>query len=123
MGTRMFVPASRIGLAYYPGGLRRFTARLGPAAAKKIFLTSMPLPAEEMLRIGFLQDLVAPADLAAAVDRYVEALVAADAGAVASMKRSIDRLAGGDGDEHAARRDYDASLGSAELRRRLRDME
>jgi enoyl-CoA hydratase/carnithine racemase len=118
-GTRMFVPASHIGLAYYPGGLRRFTTRLGPAATKKIFLTSMPLPAEEMLRIGFLQDLVAPADFATTIDRYVQALAQADANAVASMKRSIDRLAGGDFDERAARRDFDATLRSAELRRRL----
>jgi len=118
-GTRMFVPASRIGLAYYPGGLRRFATRLGPAAAKKVFLTSMPLPAEEMLRIGYLQDLVAPGELAATVDRYVQALEAADADAVASMKRSIDRLAGGDGDERQGREDYERTLRSEELRRRL----
>src|SRR5205085_3573985 len=52
--TRMFMPAARFGLHYYPGGLRRYVAAVGAAQAKRIFLTGQTLTAEEMVRIGFL---------------------------------------------------------------------
>ena len=35
-GSRMLMPASRFGLHYYPGGLRRYVGTLGLAAAKKL---------------------------------------------------------------------------------------
>ena len=57
-GTRMFMPAARFGLHYYPGGLRRYVRALGAAQAKRIFLTGQTLRAQEMLRIGFLTELV-----------------------------------------------------------------
>ena len=58
-GMRMFMPAARFGLHYYPGGLRRYVSRLGLNAAKKLFLTAMTIDSDEMLRIGFLTDRVA----------------------------------------------------------------
>ena len=39
-GSRMFMPAARFGLHYYPGGLRRYVAALGAAQAKRLFLTA-----------------------------------------------------------------------------------
>ena len=38
-GITMFMPAARLGLHYYAGGMRRYVARLGLGAAKKLFLT------------------------------------------------------------------------------------
>ncbi len=61
----MFMPAARLGLHYYPGGIRRYVARLGVGAAKKLFLTAERIDATEMLRIGYLDEVV-PAD---ALDR------------------------------------------------------
>ncbi len=60
----MFMPAARFGLHFYPGGLRRAVAALGLAQAKRIYLTGVTLRAEEMLRIGFLTELVARGQLA-----------------------------------------------------------
>ncbi|HEV7414368.1 MAG TPA: enoyl-CoA hydratase/isomerase family protein, partial [Casimicrobiaceae bacterium] len=57
-GSRMFMPAARFGLHYYPGGLRRAVAALGAAQAKRIFLTAQTIDADEMLRIGFLTELL-----------------------------------------------------------------
>ncbi|MFN0184414.1 MAG: enoyl-CoA hydratase/isomerase family protein [Aquabacterium sp.] len=118
-GSRLFLPAARIGLHYYPGGLRRFTQRLGPAAAKRILLTGMTLQAEELLRIGYLQELVPPGELAAAVRQHELALVETEPGVVASMKQAIDRLAAGDADETASRQAHQHSAASDELRQRL----
>ena len=91
--SRMFMPAARFGLHYYADGLRRYVSRLGPTAARKLLLTGCTIEAREMLRIGFLTDVVAPTDLEATVARYVEQLLACDKGAVAAMKRSLNQLA------------------------------
>jgi enoyl-CoA hydratase/carnithine racemase len=118
-GSRMMVPASRFGLHYYPGGLRRFVERLGPAAAKRVFLTSMPLPDTEMLRTGFLQELVAPEDLDARVDEWCAAFQAAEPGVVRSMKQQIDALASGCDVQRQGNEAFLASLRSPALRTRL----
>jgi enoyl-CoA hydratase/carnithine racemase len=118
-GSRMFMPAARFGLHYYPGGLRRFTTRLGPTATKKIFMTAQTLEADEMLRIGYLTELVTPAQLAERVQAYAAALEQCDPAVVASMKRHIDGLAAGTWVHDAGREAYDTSLRSPELARRL----
>jgi enoyl-CoA hydratase/carnithine racemase len=118
-GIRMFVPAARFGLHYYPGGLRRFVTRLGPVVAKRIFLTCMPLNDEEMLRCGFLQDLVERKSLDDAVEAYCSALQEGDAQAIASMKIHIDALASGNMDDAYGRKRYQETLASDELERRL----
>jgi enoyl-CoA hydratase/carnithine racemase len=117
-GTRMFMPAARFGLHYYPGGLRRYVVAVGAAQAKRIFLTGQTLGDEEMLRIGFLTDLVPRRTLAATVAEYVAAIKTCEPSVQRSMKRQIDAIAAGDA-ESASRDAYDASLASPELRRRL----
>ncbi len=118
-GSRMFMPAAKFGLHYYPGGLRRFVTRLGPAATKKIFLTGQSLDAEEMLRIGYLTDLVDPDLLRDKVLSYVDAIAECEPVAVASMKRHIDALAHGALTEDEGRAAYEASLRSPETLARL----
>jgi enoyl-CoA hydratase/carnithine racemase len=118
-GSRMFMPAAKFALHYYPGGLRRAVAALGPAQAKRIFLTAQTLDAGEMLRIGFLTELTEPRELASRVDAYVAALADCDPGVVKSMKRQIGAIAAGDCIQGESRAEYDASLASEELRRRL----
>src|SRR3546814_5011576 len=53
----MFMPAAKLGLHYYPHGLRRWVTRLGLGPAKKLFLTSSTIGYEEMLRIGYLDEV------------------------------------------------------------------
>ena len=90
--SRMFMPAARFGLHYYADGLRRYVSRLGPTAARKLLLTGCTIEAREMLRIGFLTDVVAPTDLDDTVKRYIDQLLACDAGAIAAMKCSLNQL-------------------------------
>jgi enoyl-CoA hydratase/carnithine racemase len=118
-GTGMFMPAARFGLHYYPGGLRRFAAALGASQAKRIFLTAQTLRAEDMLRIGFLTELVQRAQLERRVAEYVAALEECEPAVVRSMKRQINALAAGDRVAGPSRESYEASLASAELKRRL----
>jgi enoyl-CoA hydratase/carnithine racemase len=118
-GSRMFMPAAKFGLHYYPGGLRRAVAVLGAAQAKRIFLTAQTVDADEMLRIGFLTELLDRSELGGRVDAYVAALAECEPGVVRSMKRQIDAIATGDRIAVESRAAYEASLGSDELRRRL----
>jgi len=118
-GSRMFMPAAHFGLHYYPGGLRRYVAALGATHAKRLFLTAQTLDAAEMLRIGFLTELVDRRRLGARVAAYVAALEDCEPGVVQSMKRQISAIAAGDGVTARSRADYETSLQSAELRRRL----
>jgi len=117
--ARMLMPAAKFGLHYYPGGIRRYVTRLGLSAAKKLFLTAQPIEADEMLRIGFLTELVEPGDLDAAVTRYVDAIAACEPVTVASMKRHLNQAADGQTDLAALRADYARSLASDELAKRL----
>jgi enoyl-CoA hydratase/carnithine racemase len=118
-GTRMFMPAARFGLHYYPGGLRRYIGAVGPAQAKRVFLTGQTLRAREMLRIGFLTELVPSRRLERTVAEYVAAIEACDPAVVTSMKRQLNAIAAGDAEKAASRAAYEASLTSPELRRRL----
>jgi enoyl-CoA hydratase/carnithine racemase len=68
--ANMFMPAARLGLHFYPGGMRRYVSRMGLNQAKRLFLTADKIGADEMLRVGFLTELVEPDDL----DHRVEAL-------------------------------------------------
>jgi enoyl-CoA hydratase/carnithine racemase len=115
----MFMPAARFGLHYYPGGLRRYVTVLGIAQAKRLFLTAQTLDAEEMLRVGFLTELVSKRALAARVGEYVTALQDCEPAVVASMKHQLNAIAAGEAGAAQARANYEASLQSTELRRRL----
>jgi enoyl-CoA hydratase/carnithine racemase len=121
-GLRFFMPAARFGLHYYPGGLRRFVSRLGPAATKRIFLTAATLHDDELLRIGFLTECVERDAVAATIERYRKDIRLCEPDALRSMKRHIDGLALGRWDEAAGRAAYEASLRAPETVRRLAEL-
>src|SRR6201986_3393783 len=54
----MFMPAARLGLHYYKSGIGRYVTRLGVNHAKKLFLTAQKIDAAELLRIGYLTQVV-----------------------------------------------------------------
>lgn len=114
--AEMFMPAARLGLHYYPGGIKRYVTRLGVDNAKKLFLTAQRIDAAEMLRIGYLTQMVAMDRL----DREVDALATILAGnapnAVAGMKRAINEFARQAFDEQAADSRARASMRGEEIR-------
>lgn len=93
--ANMFMPAARLGLRFYPGGLRRYVSRLGLNQAKRLFLTAVRLEAREMLEIGFLTELVEPDDLMKRADALSEALAAMAPLALLGIKQDLDRLVAG----------------------------
>ncbi len=117
--TTLRMPAAHIGLHYYPGGLRRFVAKLGLAQAKRLFLLAPTLPAEELLRIGYLDRLVPADTLDAEVDALATALAAAAPLAVQGMKLSLDEIATGGFDLARLREREARCAGSDDLREGL----
>ena len=94
-GMKLLMPAARLGIVYYPSGIERYVARLGVAAAKKLFLTAQPIDTQEMLRIGYLDWCVPAAELMARVDALAATLAANAPLALAGLKRAINEIAGG----------------------------
>ena len=94
-GMKMFMPASRLGIVYYPSGLRRYVNRLGLAAAKKLFLTAQPMATEELLRIGYLDEVVAPDKLMARVGELSSQIGANAPLSVAGHKKALNQVAAG----------------------------
>jgi enoyl-CoA hydratase/carnithine racemase len=111
-GIRMFMPAARFGLHYYPGGLRRYVARLGLSAASKLMLTAMTVETDEMLRIGFLGEVVAREALDDRVEACLEAIAATEPRVVAQMKQHLLALARRRADEPEAV-ELEASMAAA----------
>jgi enoyl-CoA hydratase/carnithine racemase len=92
---RMLMPAARLGIIYYPSGIERYVSRLGVAAAKRLFMTAEPIEAEEMRRIGYLDEIVPADQLQARVDALANALAANAPLALAGLKRAINEVATG----------------------------
>lgn len=97
----MFMPAGRLGVHYYESGMRRYVSRLGLNAAKRLFLTAEKLDAAELLRIGYLTDLVPQAELDARVDALAARLAEMAPLAVQGMKRALNEIAQGRLDREA----------------------
>lgn len=112
----MRMPAVRLGLHYYPSGLRRYVSRLGLSAAKQLFLLAETLPAETMLRLGVLDRMTTAEGLDGAVQEIIEALCAGAPLAMRGMKASLNEIARGDADSNVLRQREELCAHSADLR-------
>lgn len=112
----MFMPASRLGLHYYPSGMVRYVTRLGVNAAKKLFLTAQTLKAEEMLRIGYLTEVVPADQLDAKVDELGKILAAQAPVATQNMKKSVNEIARAPTELKAVAERFRLSLGSEDIK-------
>lgn len=99
--ANMFMPAARLGLHFYPGGLKRYVTRLGLNQAKRLFLTSQTIDAAEMLRIGFLTELTTETELNAKAKSLINQLISMAPMALLGMKSHLNRIASADLDVQA----------------------
>src|SRR3954466_1395909 len=112
----MFMPAARLGLHYYAGGIRRYVSRLGVDNAKKLFLTAQKIEATEMLRIGYLT-AIAPAEAQDEEGGRLATMLAGNAPvAMRGMKRAINEFARGELDAAAAETRYRDSMQGSEIK-------
>jgi enoyl-CoA hydratase len=112
----MFVPAARIGLHFYAGGLQRFVNRLGLATAKQVLLAGRTLDAAALLGCGYLDQLLPDVET---LDAVLQALTAEllDMAPLAllPMKQHLNAIAAGRLDEPRLAADILRARDSADL--------
>jgi len=114
--ANMFMPAIRLGLHFYASGMRRYVTRLGLDQAKRLFLTAERIDADEMLRIGFLTELVAQDALAGRVQALSDTLAGMAPMALLGVKQHLNRIAHGDMDLEAIRQAVLHTEASADMK-------
>lgn len=114
--VEMFVPAARIGLHFYAGGLRRFVDRLGVATAKQVLLAGRTLDSSALLGCGYLDQLLPDAET---LDAALQALSAELLGmaplALLPMKQHLNAMAAGRLDANQLAADIARARDSADL--------
>jgi enoyl-CoA hydratase/carnithine racemase len=112
----MFVPAARLGLHFYRGGLQRYVSRLGLGVAKRVLLAGQSMDAQAMLDCGFLDQLLADETALsdAAKDLCARLLEMAPL-ALLGMKKHLNAIAEGRLDEAALQADIARANASADL--------
>jgi len=90
----MFVPAARLGLHFYRGGMQRYVTRLGLGWAKRVLLAGETLDAQAMLASGFLDQLLSDdAALGVAVAELLARLLGMAPLALLGMKKHLNAIA------------------------------
>ncbi|HEY1090847.1 MAG TPA: enoyl-CoA hydratase-related protein, partial [Burkholderiaceae bacterium] len=112
----MFVPATRLGLHFYRGGLERYVSRLGLNVAKRVLLAGETLDAAQMLHCGFLDRLLADAPaLHSAAESLAQELCGLAPQALLGMKKHLNAIARGALDGQALARDIARANASSDL--------
>jgi enoyl-CoA hydratase/carnithine racemase len=75
--------------------MMRYVSRLGLDNAKRLFLTAERLEAQEMLRIGFLTELVSPDQLEARLDALTQQLADMAPIPLTGVKKHLNLIARG----------------------------
>ena len=84
-------PEVSLGVIPGAGGTQRLSRLIGPAKAKDMIFSGRFVGAQEALRIGLVDEVVAADDVYAAARRRVEGFVGGPAYAIRAAKEAIDR--------------------------------
>ena len=110
------MPAVRLGLHYYPSGLKRYVSRLGLNHAKRLFLLARAASAGELLEMGYLDFVVSHEALDDTVEALVHDLILGAPLAMEGMKCSLNEIALGQADINRLRARETETTESADLR-------
>jgi enoyl-CoA hydratase/carnithine racemase len=111
----MLMPAAKLGIHFYQRGLERYVSRLGINAAKRLLLSAEKIQAEEMVRIGFLTQLVKDVDLEKTVALLIEQLMTMAPLPLLGMKKHLNRIARGSLDVDELNHDINVAQNSEDL--------
>ena len=115
-GCRVRVPAAALGVHYDASGITRAVRVMGLQGARRLFLAAEPLAAAELLRLGFLDEVVPGGEVAARVAARAAALAALAPPVLRDLKRSLAEIAAGDADAAILQARVERSWNSPEFR-------
>jgi enoyl-CoA hydratase len=87
--ARFALPAARLGLGYHFRGVQRLVELVGPSAACEIVFTARRYGADEALRIGLVNQVVAKDDLEAYTTAYATGIAANAPLTLRAAKRAV----------------------------------
>ncbi|HLZ30699.1 MAG TPA: enoyl-CoA hydratase-related protein [Chloroflexota bacterium] len=87
--ARFALPEPRVGLVAGAGGMHRLPAQIPLKQAMGLLLTGRQISAQEALRLGVVNEVVTAAELTAAVERWVNDILAASPVSVRLTKQSV----------------------------------
>jgi enoyl-CoA hydratase/carnithine racemase len=102
-GVEWRMPATALGLHYYPSGLQRYVSRFGVLAAKRAFLTARPFSVSQLQALGLFEAVSDANDWDATLATLLRDVLALAPLAVQETKRSLNEIASGHYDEHRLR--------------------
>ncbi|MEV7892082.1 enoyl-CoA hydratase/isomerase family protein [Streptomyces sp. NPDC002817] len=83
-------PEVRLGIIPGSGGTQRLTRLIGPSRAKNLLMTGRRVGAEEALRLGLVDEVVAAGEVYDAALRYARRLAEGPAAALEAIKEAVD---------------------------------
>ena len=93
--AELAIPAAKLGLGYSPAGIDTLVRLVGPSVAKDLLFSARRIRAEEALRLGLVNAVVAKPELEAFVRRTAETIAGNAPLTLASVKRVVRNLARG----------------------------
>lgn len=114
-GVEWRMPATALGLHYYPSGLQRYVSRFGVLAAKRAFLTARPFNTEQLQALGLFEAVSAAESWQATLDALVRDVLALAPLAVQETKRSLNEIVSGQYDEQRLREREQLTEASADF--------
>ncbi len=91
--TVFSIPEVDLGIPLAWGGIPRLVREIGPAMTRELVLTCRPFDADEARSLGFVNRVVARADLEQVVDELAEQLAAKAPSVVRATKRQVAEAA------------------------------
>ncbi|GAB4040640.1 MAG: enoyl-CoA hydratase/isomerase family protein [Rubrivivax sp.] len=114
--SEMTIPAARLGLHFYRGGMERLVGRIGLPWARRLLLAADTLDAATLRGAGLIDRWAdAPEAVPAAAEALVAQLAALAPLAVQGMKQHLNRIARGTLDGEALARDLATAAASDDL--------
>lgn len=114
-GMEWRMPATALGLHYYPSGLQRYVSRFGVLAAKRAFLTARPFSMAQLQALGLFEAVSDTAGWDSTLGALVQDVLALAPLAVQETKRSINEIASGDYNAQRLREREHMSSASADF--------
>jgi enoyl-CoA hydratase/carnithine racemase len=102
-GLEWRMPATAIGLHYYPSGLARYIQRMGLAATQRAFLTARPLTWQQLEKLGLFEEFVQAADWQTRLNDLTQDIFSLAPLAAEETKKSINEIATGVAQEQTLR--------------------